>query len=101
MRLLRICCLLLSALVVSHPATPEERHAKYGFATPTYTIEMEVVSYPPYLGRRLSFSNSLERSSERCHSRDGNQSATCIEHFVGAVAVVHYRLRRADGGTPG
>lgn len=92
--------LLLAAAVVSQAASPREQDVKYGFATRDYSIEMKVAFYEPYAGRRLAFSSSIDAQKEFCYSADGGITDKCMERFVGALAVVTYVVRLANGGTP-
>ena len=82
------------------PAASTEHHAKYGFATPGYTIEMDVAFYDPYAARRLSFTSGLDSTRELCYSSDGQVSSACMDRFVGSVAVVTYHVKTAGGDTP-
>ena len=70
----------------------EEREAFYRLDTADYRIEMDVRFFPPYVGGRLVFHNSLNPGKELCYSGNGDSSA-CIERFVGAVAAVTYRVQ--------
>jgi hypothetical protein len=72
----------------------------YGFATMQYKIEMRISFFDPYEGKRLAFYSSVDPTKRICPSFDG-KPATCIDRFVGAVAVVRYSVRLANGDIPG
>lgn len=91
---------LLFSVVAAMPAASSEHHAKYGFATPRYTIEMDVAFYDRYAATRLSFASSLDSTRELCYSSDGQVSSACMDRFVGSVAVVTYHVKTAGGETP-
>jgi hypothetical protein len=74
------------------PRGAQERQAVYRFDNPDYRIEMNVRFFPPYLGRRLTFSSTANPGKELCYSGNGNASS-CIERFVGALATVTYRFQ--------
>jgi hypothetical protein len=78
---------------------PPESEVKYGFATKDYSIELRVNSFDSYLGRRLAFLSSVDPGKEVCFSADAG-GGPCVEHFVGAVAVVRYSVRLANGAAP-
>lgn len=84
-----------SLLAVSLP----ERSVKYGFATKDYSIEMTVTFFERYIGRRLAFVSGVDPGTEVCYSADG-ATGRCVEHFVGAVAVVRYSVTLANGAPP-
>ncbi len=92
--------LLLGAAAISQAASLREQDIKYSFATRDYSIEMNVASYEPYLGRRLAFSSSADARADFCYSTDGSTTGTCIERFVGAIAVVTYVVKLANGRRP-
>jgi len=77
----------------------EEREAVYRLDTADYRIEMGVRFFPPYVGGRLVFHNSLNPGKELCYSGSGDSSA-CIERFVGAVAAVTYRVQPRQKNLP-
>lgn len=85
----------LAAILQASP----EPEVKYSFATKDYSIEMAITFYEPYLGRPLTFSSGTDPGKELCFSADGG-TGRCVEHFVGAVAVVRYSVRVANGETP-
>jgi hypothetical protein len=70
----------------------QERDKVYRLDTTDYRIEMTVQRFPSYVGGRLVFYNSTNPGKEQCYSGNGN-SSSCMEHFVGALAVVTYRFQ--------
>ncbi len=74
------------------PCGAQEREAVYRCDTVDYRIEMTVRFFPPYLGRRLAFYSDTEPGKERCYSGNGD-SRSCVEQFVGAMAMVTYRFQ--------
>jgi hypothetical protein len=76
-----------------------ERDVTYGFTTMQYTIEMRISFLDPYEGRRLVFYSSVDASKPICRLLDGTPGK-CIDRFLGAVAVVRYSVRLANGGIP-
>ena len=72
----------------------------YGFATENYVIEMTGEFPRPYAGRRLVVYSSLDPGTEACYSGDGIRAGKCVEHFVGAVAIVKYSVREGNGKPP-
>ena len=92
--------LALGILVVPAGGLARDPDRTFGFTTKQYKIEMRISFFDPYAGRRLAFHNSLDPTKQICPSFDGTP-ATCIDRFVGAVAVVRYSLRLANGDIPG
>jgi hypothetical protein len=60
--------------------------------TANYRIEMIVQFLSSYLGRQLSFRSMANPKKLMCYSGNGD-SSSCMERFVGAVAVVTYRFQ--------
>jgi hypothetical protein len=82
----------LLAWLVLGPCAARERDAVYRLDTADYRIEMTVRYFPPYLGGRLSFDSRANPGKELCYSGNGD-SSSCIERFVGALAVVTFRFQ--------
>ena len=77
----------------------QERKVCYRFDTADYRIEMTVRFFPAYLGGRLAFSSDATPGKELCYSGNGD-SSSCIERFVGALAVATYRLQPRRKNVP-
>jgi hypothetical protein len=92
--------ILLSLASISQATSAPEKDITYGFATRDYLIEMKITFVDPYVGQRLTFSSSLDPGRELCFSAGDGRTGPCIERFVGAVAVVTYSVKLANGGTP-
>ena len=90
--------MLLGCLALSRAAA-QERAEVYRLDTADYRIEMTVRFFPPYLGRRLSFRSAANPKKLLCYSGNGD-SSSCIERFVGALAVVTYRVPSAAEERP-
>jgi len=60
----------------------------YGFTTERYIVEMRVSFPAPYEGKRLAL-----------YAGEGSGSR-CIENFVGALAVVEFRVTQVGDGKP-
>jgi hypothetical protein len=91
--------ILLSLSSISQ-ATAAGTDINYGFATRDYLTEMKITFLDPYVGRRLVFSSSLDTGKELCFTVGAGRTGPCINRFVGAVTVVTYTVRLANGGTP-
>ena len=61
---------------------PQEWKEVYRLDNADYRIEMTVHFFPPYLGKRLTFSSTANPGKELCYSGNGN-SSSCMERFVG------------------
>jgi hypothetical protein len=81
------------------PCGAQERKATYRFDTADYQIEMTVRFFPPYRGQRLVFYSSAVPGKELCYSGNGD-SHSCLERFVGALAVVTYRFQPRRRSVP-
>jgi hypothetical protein len=91
--------ILLTAAWTAQAAGSPENNSKYGFATKDYSIEVKVAYFEPYKGSRLAFFTDANPGRQICFSGDGAGNR-CVEHFVGALAVVTYSVRLAGGGRP-
>jgi len=91
--------MLLALASISQAASAPEQNSKYGFATRDYSIGMTVTFLDPYLGRRLAFFS--DSGKELCYSAGDGTAGRCVEQFVGAVAIVTYSVKLANGGIPG
>lgn len=93
---------LLLGMVSAHQiATPRERDVTYGFATKEYAIRMRISFLNPYVGVPLVFYDAVDPTRRICPPIDGATPGACIERFLGAVAIVKYSVKLANGGTPG
>lgn len=92
--------MLLSLASISQGTSAPENDIKYGFATRDYSIEMKITFFDPYVGQRLAFSSSVDTGKELCFSTSDGRTGPCIKRFVGAVAVVRYSVKLANGGKP-
>jgi hypothetical protein len=92
--------MLLSLASMSQVTSAPESDVKYGVATRDYSIEMKITFLDPYVGQRLAFSSGVDSGKELCFSAGDGRTGPCIERFVGAVAVVRYSVKLANGGTP-
>jgi len=93
--------ILLSLASISQTTSAPGTDITYGFATRDYLIEMKITFLDPYVGQRLVFSSSVDPARELCFSTGDGRTGPCIRRFVGAVAVVTYSVKLANGGTPG
>ena len=73
--------------------------AVYGFSTPKYSIRMEVSFPAPYEGKRLVVYHSGDSGNAVCPVMKGS-AAGCAGNFVGALAVVLFRVSRVADGKP-
>ena len=89
--MLKSTIVLLGCLALS-PCGAEERAEVYRPDTADYRIEMTVRFFPPYLGRQLSFRSAANPKTLLCYSGNGD-SSSCLERFVGALALVTYRFQ--------
>ena len=89
--LLKSRIVLLGCLALS-PCGAQERAEVYRLDTADYRIEMTVRFFSPYLGRQLSFRSVANPKKLLCYSGNGD-SSSCLERFVGALAVVTYRFQ--------
>lgn len=96
MNVLLQMCLLLSGA----DPTPQ-REVTYQFATSDYIIEMRVKFLAPFRGQRLAFYSNVEPEKEICYSGDPEAPDKCLQRFLGAGALVTYRVSRWDGDPPG
>jgi hypothetical protein len=69
------------------------------FATAKYTIVMRVSFPAPYEGKRLVVYRSTDPQNENCLSIEIGASG-CTENFVGAVAVILFKINRVADGKP-
>jgi hypothetical protein len=97
--MLRRSQIVLLGWLVSGPCGAQELVAVYRLDTADYRIEVNVRFFPPYLGRRLTFSSSANPGKELCCSGNGD-SSSCIERFVGALAAVTYRFQPRRKNVP-
>jgi hypothetical protein len=74
------------------PCGAQERVEVYRLDTTDYRIQMSVRFDLPYMGRQLAFRSRANPKQLLCYSGNGD-SSTCLESFVGAVAVVTYRFQ--------
>jgi len=70
----------------------QPREEAFRLDTPDYRIRMTVQFLPPCRGTRLVFCSSASPGKELCYSGNGD-SQSCIERFVGAMAVVSFRIQ--------
>jgi hypothetical protein len=89
--LLKSRIVLLGCLALSSCGA-QERSKVYRLDTADYRIEMIVRFFSPYLGRQLSFRSVANPKKLLCYSGNGD-SSSCLERFVGALAVVTYRFQ--------
>jgi hypothetical protein len=75
-------------VIATHLAATDRTPVSYGFTTERYIIEMRVSFPAPYEGRRLEL-YAAEESGSRC-----------VESFVGALAVVEFRVKQVADGRP-
>jgi len=92
--------MLLSLASISQVTSAPENDIKYGFATRDYSIEMKITFLDPYVGQRLAFASSVDAGKELCFSTGDGRTGPCIERFVGAVAIVRYSVKLANGKRP-
>jgi len=85
---------------ISLATSAPEQEATYGFATRDYSIQMRITFLDPYLGRRLAFSGDFDPKQELWYPTGYGRAEPSIERFVGAVAVVRYSVKLANGGRP-
>ena len=78
---------------------PQEWKEVYRLDNADYRIEMTVHFFPPYLGKRLTFSSTANPGKELCYSGNGD-SSSCMERFVGALATVTYRFQSRRKSMP-
>ena len=90
--MLRKSRIVLLGCLVLGPCGAQEREEVYRLDTADYRIEMTVRFFPPYLGGRLVFCSSANPRKVLCYSGNGD-SSSCLERFVGALAVVTYRFQ--------
>jgi hypothetical protein len=62
---------------------------------------MSVSFLDPYLGARLVFYSSADPDRPICPPVDGGTIGECLDRFVGAVALVKYSVKLANGGRLG
>jgi hypothetical protein len=93
--------LLVGLFSASQIRTSRENDVAYNFATAAYRIEMNVSFLDPYLGARLVFYSSADPDRPICPPVDGRTTGECLDQFVGAVALVNYSVKLANGGKPG
>ena len=94
--------LSLAALVLAHGGVGRAESwpgARYEFATAKYAIQMRVSFPPPYEGKRLAVLRSTRPGHRDCLSAQIGVSG-CTEHFVGAMALVDFAVRRVANGKP-
>jgi hypothetical protein len=94
-------CLLLGIVAAHQIATPREREVTYGFATKEYVVRLRISFLDPYVGVPLVFYDTVEPTRRICPPIDGATPGACIDRFLGAVAIVKYSVKLANGGTPG
>ena len=78
------------------PSTPD---SAYEFSTAKYNIRMYVRFPVPYEGKRLVVYNSEDPGKAVCPVMRGS-AAGCAENFVGALAVILFRVSRIEDGKP-
>ena len=86
---------LEDALLSAYKKTPGA--AKYARVTmdresADFRVDVTVRFFSPYLGRQLSFRSVANPKKLLCYSGNGD-SSSCLERFVGALAVVNYRFQ--------
>ena len=91
--------ILLSGILALSLCAAQERSQSYRLDTDDYRIQMTVRFFPPYLGRQLSFRSAVNPNKLLCYSGNGD-SSSCLERFVGALAVVAYRFQAGRKGVP-
>ena len=81
---------------VPKPQTPD---SVYEFSTAKYNIRMDISFPAPYEGKRLVVYNSANPEKPICPVMQGS-AVRCAENFVGALAVVLFRVSRKEDGKP-
>ena len=69
----------------------------YRLDTTDYRIDLSVRFFSPYLGKQLSFRSAAHPEKLICSSGNGD-SSSCLEKFVGAVAVATYKFQSLRKG---
>jgi hypothetical protein len=92
--------LLLGLVSAPQMATPRERDVTYGFATKEYVIRMKVSFLDPYVGVPLVFYDTVNPGRQMCPPIDGAVPGRCVDRFMGAVAIVRYSVKLANGVAP-
>jgi hypothetical protein len=72
--------------------------SSYEFTTEKYSVEMRVSFSAPYEGKRLALYSDGDPGKEVCPPIAG--ASRCIENFVGALAVVEFKVTRVADGKP-
>ena len=88
--------LLLLPLVSLLQAAVAREPQHYTFTSGDHIISMDVHFRAPYAGERLSFRSDRGPRKTICFVGDG-EAGNCLNHFVGAVATVTFRVKRACG----
>ncbi len=99
LRIARLGALLLIQLATATTFAQERCEVNHSFQASGHSVAMTVSFQPPYLGKRLVFYPDSDPNQAICFSGDGEEGR-CMERFVGAVALVKFTVRRANGKTP-
>jgi len=85
-----------SAIVYSAVATGASEPQRHTFTAGEHTITMEVRFGKPYMGTRLAFYDDKDPFKPICFTGNGENGA-CPGRFVGAAALVTFRVKAAGG----
>jgi hypothetical protein len=91
---------LLLGLVLPSQLAARQRDVTYGFVTKDYVIRMTVSFLDPYLGVPLVFYDTVDPRRKICPPIDGVAAGTCIDRFMGTVAIVRYTVKLLNGDAP-
>jgi hypothetical protein len=89
---------LASILLFALHLPPTVSGSFYEFTTEKYAVEMRVSFSDPYEGKRLVLYSDGDPGKEVCPPIAA--ASTCIENFVGALAVVEFKVTRVADGKP-
>ena len=85
-----------SAVVYSTAAAAASEAQRYTFTAGNHAITMEVRFGKPYMGTRLVFYDDKDPLKSICFTGNGENGA-CPGRFVGAAALVTFRVKAAGG----
>ena len=88
--------MVLAVVAFLHGRCASGEPQRHTFTSGDHIITMDVRFADPYVGKRLAFYDSTNPRKEICLVGNGEAGA-CPNRFVGAVATVTFRVKRASG----